>query len=384
LFKQGNILKFILYLHFNTSCMRRIFTFLFVFLSVFAGLHAQVVITSNDMPTPGDTVRRSTTFILEGIDYEQAGPDQSWNFSSLALTSQQVDTFISVGETPLLFQGFFNNQFIFPDYKATVAYKLASFTSLPGFTITDSYEFFKNNSDSYKDVGYGITYSGLTIPIQYDRIDTVYRFPLAYGNVDSAQSFFELELPDIGYASIERKRWNYADGWGTVLTPFGQFQALRVKTVIQEYDSVYIDSLNMGIPLERNIIEYKWLANGFPLPVLQVTVEGFIVTASYIDSLKTSYSGIYDFQGSNVHFSVYPNPSDDFISINYELLEDSEVGISLYSVYGNQLRCFAQSGQQRGLYNRVLYLKEYGFKPGIYLLRLTVDNVPYIKRILLN
>ena len=85
-----------------------------------------------------------------------------------------------------------------------------------------------------------------------------------------------------------------------------------------------------------------------------------------------------------MHFSVYPNPSDDFISISYELLEDSDVGIALYSVYGSQLHCFTQSNQERGLYNRVLYLKEYGFKPGIYLLRLTVDNVPYIKRILLN
>ena len=363
--------------------MHRILTLLLSFFLIYT-LHAQIVITSDDMPVPGDTVRRSNTFIMEGIDYEQTGIDFSWDFSALALTAQQVDTFVSVGETPLIFQGFFNNQFIFPDYKATVAMKLAEFSSLPGFEITDSYQFLKNASESYREVGYGVTFSGLTIPIQYNQIDTIYRFPLAYGQVDSSHSFFSIEVPNMGYVAIQKKRKNSVDGWGALTTPFGDFQTLRIKTEIQEYDSVYIDSLNTGVPLNRNITEYKWLANGFPEPVMQVTVEGFIITASYIDSLRNSFSGLYDYQGRNVHFSVYPNPSNDFISVSYELLEDSEVKISLYSIYGNELRQFMMAPQGRGLYNRVLYLKEYGFKPGIYLLRLTVDNIPYIKRILLN
>lgn len=336
------------------------------------------------MPVPGDTVRHSNTFILEGIDYEQTGPGFTWDFSSLTITAQNVDTFVSVSETPLIYQGFFNNQFIFPDYKATVAKKLAEFTSIPGFQVTDAYQFLKNSTESFQEVGYGVNLAGLSIPILYELIDTIYRFPLSYGLVDSSQSYFELDLPDLGFVSISKNRRNFADGWGTLLTPYGEFEVLRVKTEISEYDSIYIDSLNTGIPLNRYITEYKWLASGFPLPVLQITVEGFIVTASYYDTLRTSYSGLYEYHGRNTHFSVYPNPSDDFISISYELFEDSDVQISLYSVYGNQLQCFSSSVQEKGLYNRILYLKEYGFKPGIYLLRLTIDDVPYIKRILLN
>jgi hypothetical protein len=364
--------------------MVRLLLNLLIFCLPVSGLLAQVVITSADMPVPGDTIRRSNTFILDGIDYEQSGPDFNWNFSTLSLTAQQVDTFVSVTEAPLLFQGFFNNQFLFPDHKATVALKLEQFNSLPGFEISDSYQFMKNSQESYREVGYGVTFSGLSLPIMYEQIDTHYRFPLTYGQIDSANSFFELEIPDLGYATIIRKRINHVDGWGTLTTPYGQFQTLRVKTEIQEYDSIYVDSLSVGIPLYRNITEYKWLANGFPLPLLQVTVEGVLVTASYIDSLRTSFSGLYQVDGRTIQFAVYPNPSDDFISISYELPEDSEVDISLYSIYGNELRRFSHGPQERGLYNRVLYLKEYGFKPGIYLLRLTVDNVPHIKRILLN
>ncbi len=364
--------------------MIRTFTVFIFILYLVTGIRAQIVIDDEDMPEPGDTIRKSNTFILDGIDYELTGPGFNWDFSSLALTAQQVDTFVNVTETPFIYQAFFNNQFLYPDHKATVAYKISTFSGLPGFQFSDSYQFLKNSPESYREVGYGVSYQGFTVPIQYSQIDTLYRFPLTYGQIDSSTAFFEVDIPDFIYASIDRKRKNVVDGWGTLTTPFGQFQTLRVKTEIQEYDSVYIDSLSTGIPLDRNYTEYKWLAKGFHAPVLQVTVEGFLVTASYIDTLRSIFSGIYDFHGRNVHFSVYPNPSDDFVSLSYELMDDAVVSISLYSVYGKELRMFMQTQQERGLYTRVLYLKEYGFKPGIYLLRLTVDNVPYIKRILLN
>jgi hypothetical protein len=363
--------------------MVRSFTLILTIFS-FSFLNAQTIITSDDMPLPGDTVRRSNTMILEGIDYEQTGPDYNWDFSTLSFSSQQVDTFVSVSETPLILQGFFNNQFLFPDHKATVARKLAEFTSLPGFEVTDTYQFLKNSPESFREVGYGMNFMGLTIPVLYDEIDTLYRFPLVYGLVDSSVSYFEVDLPSIGFASISKKRKNYADGWGTLTTPFGEFQTLRVKTEIEEYDSIYIDSLGTGIPLNRYITEYKWLANGFPLPLLQINEEGFIVTAAYIDTLRSTSTSIYDFDSRYIRFSIYPNPCSDFISINYELTRDSRVEISIHSLYGHELIRINNSEQGKGLYNRVLYLADYSFKPGIYLLRLTVDNVPYVRRILVN
>jgi hypothetical protein len=174
------------------------------------------------------------------------------------------------------------------------------------------------------------------------------------------------------------------DGWGTLTTPYGEFQTLRVKTEIEEYDSLYSDSLGIGMPVTRNIIEYKWLANGYPEPMLQVTEEGFIVNASYIDSVRSNFLSVPDLTRSKFDFTVYPNPCSDYLSISYELFEDAEVRISIFSIYGNEMKRFAQTRQERGLYNRVLYLKETGFRNGIYLVRITIDNVPYVKRILLN
>ena len=244
--------------------------------------------------------------------------------------------------------------------------------------------FMKNSDEDIREVGYGVTLEGVSLPIQFQQIDTIYRFPLQYGNVDSAHSYFEIDVPDMGYLMISKFRKNTVDGWGTLITPYGEFQTLRVKTEIVEYDSLYSDSLGIGMPVTRNITEYKWLANGYPEPVLLVSEEGLIITASYIDSVRYSFLGVPEVNKNKFDFSVYPNPCSDYLSISYELFEDAEVRISVFSIYGNEMKRFAQTRQERGLYSRVLYLKENGFRNGIYLVRITVDNVPYIKRILLN
>jgi hypothetical protein len=183
---------------------------------------------------------------------------------------------------------------------------------------------------------------------------------------------------------VSKFRKNTVDGWGTLTTPYGEFQTLRVKTEITEYDSLYSDSLGMGIPMTRNIIEYKWWANGYHEPVLVVSAEGFLITASYIDSVRSTFLGIPEVKGSNFEFSVYPNPCSNYLSVSYELFEDADVKISVYSIYGNEVKRFVNTRQERGYYNQVLYLKENGFKPGIYLIRLTIDNVPYVKRIVVG
>lgn len=364
--------------------MLRTLMMLLISFSILNHSMSQITITGDDMPVPGDTVRFSYTFVLDGINYEQTGPGFTWDFSNLTVITQQIDTFVSVSQVPAVYQFFFNNQYIYPHHRATVVQKLPEFTLIPDLEITDVYKFLKNAGDEFREVGYGVTLSGIPIPLQYQQIDTIYRFPLQYGNIDSSLSLIQLSVPDLGYLEVNRFRRNIVDGWGMLTTPFGEFSTLRVKTEIEEYDSIYIDSLGVGVPLERNIIEYKWLGKGFPQPLMQVTVEGLTIVAIYIDSVRTSFLDIPERNLHSFDFSIYPNPCTDYISINYELTHESDVRISIYSMYGSELKRFASAIQEKGSYQRVLYLRENGFKPGIYLVRLSIDNVPYVKRILLN
>jgi hypothetical protein len=364
--------------------MMRLFQLLIIFV-LFAGqIFGQVVITSGDMPVPGDTVRKSFTTFLDGFDYQQSGPDQTWLFDELTVISQQVDTFVNVSETPAIYQFFFNNQFVYPNYKATVAQKLGEFTSIPGVTLTDSYLFLKTTDEEFREVGYGVALSGTQIPIQLQEIDTIFRFPLEYGNIDSAHSLLEVDVPDLGYLLMSKFRRNTADGWGTLITPYGEFQTLRVKTEITEYDSLYSDSLGIGIPVTRNIIEYKWLANGYPEPILVVSEEPFLVTATYIDSVRSTFLGVPEVKRDKMKFSVYPNPCKDYLSLEYELASEAEVQISIFSIYGSELKRFAQGRQEQGYDKQVLYLKENGLCPGIYLLKLTIDNILHIRKIVVE
>ncbi len=365
--------------------MKRLLLFNIILCFISAPLLAQVVITSDDMPVPGDTVRKSNTFILDGIDFEPGGPDQTWLFDELTVVSQQVDTFVNVSETPGIYQIFFNNQFIYPDYKATVALKLGTFSAIPGLVLDDSYLFIKNTDEEIREVGYGVTLEGVPLPIQFQEIDTIYRFPLEYGDVDSAHSMFEIDVPDMGFLLMSKTRRNTVDGWGTLTTPFGEFQTLRVKTEITEYDSIFSDSIGIGFPVIRNYIEYKWLANGYPEPILLVTDEaGIGVTASYIDSIRSTFLEVPEIRKPRFEFAVFPNPCRDYISVSYELENDADVTIAIYSIYGNEMKRFAQTRQERGYYNQMLYLKENGFRSGVYLVKLTVNNIPFVRRIVVG
>jgi hypothetical protein len=349
-------------------------------------MNAQIVLSSDDMPVPGDTVRKSITTILDGMNYQQEGPDQTWLFDELTVISQQVDTFVNVSETPGIYQLFFNNNFIYPDYKATVAMKMAEFTAIPGLTLTDSYQFLKLTNNEFREVGYGVTLDGVALPIQLQEIDTLYRFPLEYGDLDSAHSLLSIDVPNLGYLMVSRFRRNSADGWGTLTTPYGEFQTLRVKTDIVEYDSVYSDSLGIGIPMTRNITEYKWFANGYHEPVLLVSEEAFVVTATYIDSIRSSFLDVPEIstRKETFDFTVYPNPCSNYISVSYELQNEADVKIAVYSMYGDEVKKFADTHQEQGFYNQVLYLKESGLRKGVYLVRLTIDNIPYVKRIVVG
>jgi hypothetical protein len=290
-----------------------------IWMTFLAGLlNAQISIDVDDMPDPGDTIRLSTTLVLDGIDYESTGEDFTWDFSNLTVMMQTVDSFKNVAETPLSYQLFFNNGIFYPEYKATVARALFSFDAIPGFEVEDAFQFYKESDDDYREVGIGVTLFGLAIPVTYDEIDIVYRFPVEYGNSDSSESSFLVSVPSLGAASSERFRRNYVDGWGTLITPYGSFETLRIKTLIYQKDSVYIDSTGTGIPVERDIIEYKWFGKEQGLPILTVTEEGLIVTASYIDTVRNNFFGTPEEKLSESSVVLYPNPTAGRVACHFK------------------------------------------------------------------
>src|SRR5690349_5612347 len=101
-----------------------------------------ITIVQTDMPNVGDTLRMSTGLPDPTLNIQQTGPNQTWDFSQLIPTSQDVRGFVSVASTGGLFPFIFGN-FGGPN-RATIATPVElPLDSLPmGITLDDVFGFF--------------------------------------------------------------------------------------------------------------------------------------------------------------------------------------------------------------------------------------------------
>lgn len=244
--------------------------------STVAGAQTSPSITRADMPAPGDTLRQSTASMVlpaTAPPLTRRGPNQTWNYAALVATAQQVARFTPVPNQPLYTFTF--NSVLSGSNRATVAAPQAVPVP-PGVAlpITEPYQFFNASSADFRSVGYGGTLAGTAVPVTYASAaeqDVVYRFPISYASApDSSRSFFSVTIPGTGYLSQRRKRVNKVDAWGTLTTPFGTFQTVRVVTRIEDHDSLSAGGISQGfdLPVTR---EYKWLAVGQHVPLLTIT-----------------------------------------------------------------------------------------------------------------
>lgn len=299
---------------------------------------AQITISSSDMPVAGDTFRISSASVLTPVDLTQTGANYTWDFSALTYTTQTVDSFISVASTGLVYSLFFS----FGGNAANVVQKGADLTAVPGFSVTDVFNFFNRSAAAYKQVGIGANLNGLPTPIAYGNKDFIYNFPLSYTDQDSCNSDYGISLPGLGAYQAYQKRVNNVDGWGTVITPYGSFSALRIVSELSGTDSLYLDTLGTGFTLPRALSrEYKWLANGEGVPVLQINTQFLagnetVTAIRYKDSLYTV--GLNGVEKSVYGAVIYPNPSAEGATLKAEYKGNGTFEILLTELSG---KCIA-------------------------------------------
>ena len=275
---------------------------------------AQITVTNSDMPQTNDILTSSTGNPQDVIDPHLTGTNYTWDFSHLTAVAQRTDTFMPVTSTPLGYQLFFNNQFVYPDHVSDYGVPSNSngFTSQLNFE--DVYNYYRVENDAWIQTGYGATISSVPTSVRYQPTDTVYVLPLDYGNTASNDYYFELSIPTFGTYGQWGTRVDTVDGWGTVITPFGTFNALRVKSTLYRTDTTYIDLVQFGSTFDRPVeTQYKWLANGEGIPVLTITESaGQVTSVEY----KDNFLGLDVSSNSIEQINVYPNPSDEYIRID--------------------------------------------------------------------
>ena len=341
-------------------------------------LFSQISINDNDMPSVGDTIRSSNSFDVGLLDYASTGSDFSWDFSTLVPVTQQVDTFISVQETPWVYQVVF---FL----SSNLAQPMQNFESVPGFEVDEAYNFYKNSGSSFKMTGNAASLNGIPIPNKFDEDDIIYKFPMEYGNVDSSLSTYGMDVPGLGYMGGWKKRVNHCDGWGTLTTPYGSFQTLRLKSDIVQYDSIYIDSLGFGFPFYRNYTEYKWLGDNFGIPLCTVTDNGIAPTVSYIDSVRVMFLGIQPELQRASKLKVFPNPTNNnSFSVELSIEKTSHARISVRNSIGKTIRELFDGRIVQGSFFRKFDLSAEGFSKGLYFIVVEIDNQIYTRKLVLQ
>jgi hypothetical protein len=330
--------------------------------------YAQITISSSDMPTAGDTLRKSNSLDITGVDFEATGTNYNWDFSELQPVFQSVDTFVSVSSVPFLYQLVF-----FPGVVANLAQKYTGLNldTIVGVSLTDPYRFFKNTSGSFTDVGFAFTLNGITVPLKFNSADVVYKFPLNYGHADSSISGVGFGLPDLGYINIDRKRVNVIDGWGTLTTSYGTFEVLRLRSTVKEIDSIYVDSLQFGAAITRNYVEYKWLGSGYGQPLLQATIEGPLITVAWLDSITGTNVGIKQPIALETRLAIAPNPMAAEATATVHLDCPDVVSLSIYDLSGKRVAEIF-SGKLPAGASVVPFTIQ--LQPGIYLLRLATTK----------
>ncbi len=310
--------------------MRPIVALLLVF---YSSTHAQVTINDADFGAANDTIRFSEVLTDSwGLSVTDTGTALTWDFSMMFPDYQKIDTLYSVSSTGTLNQIVYNNPFS-QSYKASWARKELAIDLGSFIPLEDILGFYKIKPDAFNYVGASVEVYGFAAPAQADTIEMVYPLPLNYHDNYNEKRYVQAEIPDLLYFDQYKVIESYTEGMGTLITPFGTFQALKVRKEIDETDSLFIDTLGFGFSIPQpHVTEYHWLVPGMKLPVMVYTDRGAMgASISYQDSIR-DVPTLNIPEKSALKANLYPNPVNNILYLDFSVKPDY---FEVYSVSGS-------------------------------------------------
>ena len=335
---------------------------------------SQITITDVDFASGNDTVTVSASDETN-LDLNTTGANAVWDFSSIEITTQRVDTFHDVSDAQAIYQFVYNNGFTNPEYESEYFLPWSSMDFSQGeqigLSIKDPLYFTKISSSMIEIVGYGVTANDYPIPAASDTIDIKYELPMNYTDSWYSRSYTNLDL-NPAFDGIYRRyqqRTSEVDGWGQITTPFKTYDVVRVKSYVESQDSVYINFGGFGgqwieLPVPPTY-EYEWYANGEDIPVFKVITQDVggsenVSSVEFKDKKRDFASTIEN----AVDFQIYPNPASNNLTVITANFADQ---ISIYSLTGELLVSELTN-------STISNLDVSGLSNGLYLLEIKVGT----------
>lgn len=255
------------------------------FIANLSSMFAQnpIVLTNANMPTANDTLRYTNVNLNSIGNYSLTGTNYTWNFKNVISTTEGRRDFKAALNTPY---GFF---FLAPgEYGEKIADTLIAGTGT--ITITKFYNYYRKTTtplNAFIADGVGLSINNIPVPCYYTDKDELYIFPLSYPKLDSTT--FKFSTPTTSLLPISYSKAGYrttrVDGWGTVITPYGTENVIRLVSTQYSKDTI---KLNLPIPnlppikigLQNNQRSYQWLSLNSKIPFFEIsgTLNGPLFT----------------------------------------------------------------------------------------------------------
>ena len=147
-----------------------------------------------------------------------------------------------------------------------------------------------------------------------------------------------------------------------------------------------MDTLGFGFQFNRVETEYKWLANGFKEPVLQIVKRAggmgpASVSVSWIDTLHAPNNSINQIE-SLTDLEIYPNPAKEKINIRFSGNSDSKFKISIISFTGQLIREELFDSNNMG--NHIFSIGNLNLKSGIYAVKISNSKNSVTKKMIIE
>jgi PKD repeat protein len=231
---------------------------------------AQISIVNSDVPRVNDTLRYSTS--SSTINYTATDSNFNWDFGNIKIDNQDIQKYFTPTQTPYILQ-FFTATYGIPETDLALGPL--------GGGASNVFSFYKTSNTALVILGRGATLQGLPLGIVYGPRDTVYKYPLTYGKSYSGNYLGEASLATFGALKQSGNRTTVVDGWGKITTPYGTYDCIRVKSIVNGTDSIVFGGFGIPIPSAR--VEYTWLAKNERYPILEVIVNS---TTNAVTSIK--------------------------------------------------------------------------------------------------
>jgi len=269
------------------------FTFLFCL-----SLHAQITLTTSDMPSVGDTFPAYRDTQVPGFSIGQKGANRTWDFSNLQPDETVTTYAVAPSSTP---------------YNST--FSASSFALTTDF---NAYLYYTNSASALRVDGLASNDANLgVIAVPFSPKPDQYRFPTTYLGAFSGNSGFVAAKPynqlpqnikdqidnalaSFPGATVNQVRVTFTstytdtiDAWGTVTTPLGTYNALRRKRV--ENSTTIIEAqIQILFPpafwqeianVPSTTVEYMWLSDVTEIPLVSLGYD------SLRNVISVTYSG---------------------------------------------------------------------------------------------